>query len=75
MNKVLVILTTDNGKATIDAGGIDLGTVDGVREARTMARFAESYLADVLINLVANEISKTSAKPDARQSEGDRDPE
>ena len=64
MNKVLVILVGEDNTAKIDAGGIELSTVDGVRQAISMATFAESYLTEVLVNLRAKELAEEHAKPE-----------
>ena len=64
MNKILVILVGEDNTAKIDAGGIELQTVAGVREAISMATFAESYLTEVLVNLRAKELAEEHAKPE-----------
>ena len=56
MNKVLVVLVTDQGVGKIDAGGVELHTEQGVRELLGMAKFAQDTLTEALVTIRAKEL-------------------
>ena len=62
MNKMLVIMVTDEGIGKIDAGGLELTDIDGVRQAISMTTFAGTYLNEVLVNLRAKELAENATK-------------
>lgn len=69
MNKALVILVTEDNTAKIDAGGIELSTVDGVREAISMAKFAQDHLTEVLVQMRARELAEAPKSDDTPPTE------
>ena len=60
MNKVLIIMVRDNGQGFVDAGGLDLSDVHGVREAINMTEFARSQMTEALVQMRARELAQAS---------------
>lgn len=64
MNKIVIISLTEEMRMNVDAGGIDLRTADGLREAMSIADRGRAALTDALINTMAAELA---AKKDQTQ--------
>ena len=58
MNKTLIVLIRDNGQGFVDAGGLDLTSVEGIREALAMTEFARAQMTEALVQLRARELAE-----------------
>ena len=61
MKKLLVVMVDpSNNQGSFDAGGLDLFSVAGVKEALMMAEFAQRGLTDRLVELRARELAEAA---------------
>ena len=58
MNKALIIMLGDNGQGFVNAGGLDLSSVEGIREALAMTEFARAQMTEALVQLRAKELAE-----------------
>lgn len=49
MDRNIIVTAQPDGRITVNTGGLEMTTVDGLQLALTLARTAAEFLADMLI--------------------------